>query len=82
MKLLNLKALAGELGVSYYYTRAMKVAGMPLYGGRISKQEALDWLRKNPDFQPTKVMESIESVSGGRQPENADKSGGLLLRRD
>lgn len=82
MKLLNLKSLAGELGVSYYYTRAMKAAGMPLYGGRISKQEALDWLRRNPDFRPTKVMESIGSVSGDHQRETAGKSGELLSRHD
>lgn len=55
MKLLNLKQLAGELGVGYSFTKAMRRAGLPLLGGRVLADDAIKWLRKNPDFSPGKA---------------------------
>lgn len=56
-KLITLKALAAELGVGYSFTRAMKKAGMPTPGGRVSATDARQWLRKNPSFRVTPFIE-------------------------
>ena len=79
MKLLNLKELADELGVKYYYARAMKAAGMPLFGGRTTKQAAMQWLMQNPSFQPSKAKVLTEGESEDRPLETSGKPGGSLL---
>jgi hypothetical protein len=50
--LLNLKQLAERLGVGYYFTCAMKNAGLPMPGNKTSEADARSWLKHNPHFVP------------------------------
>ena len=50
-KMIDLKTLAGRLGVGYSTTRAMKKAGMPLPGGKTTEGDARKWLKQHPGFR-------------------------------
>jgi hypothetical protein len=50
--LLNLKQLAQGIGVPYYFTLAMKAAGLVTPGRRVTEQDARDWLKENLSFVP------------------------------
>jgi len=53
---LNKKQLATSLGRSRTYVSAMCRAGFVFqYGGLTTLEEALDWLRANPDFRVSSV---------------------------
>ena len=50
MKLLNQQQLAAELGVSTWFTGAMKRAGAPFWGRLTSVQAVTKWLNEHPEF--------------------------------
>jgi hypothetical protein len=49
--LLNLTELAILFHVGRDYVKAMVAAGFKTFGGRTTREDALEWLRKNPDFK-------------------------------
>lgn len=54
VRLLNKKSLAEELGVDRDFVTRMCFAGFDMPGGRSTAAWALDWLKKHPDFKPTR----------------------------
>lgn len=66
-KLLNLKTLAGELGVGYSFTRAMRKAGLQTPGGRTTLNDARRWLRSHPEFR---VSTYLHRKTPTEQPAN------------
>lgn len=47
-KLLSIKELASDLGVSRRFVTYMKAAGFQMPGGRATVSEARGWLARNP----------------------------------
>jgi hypothetical protein len=49
--LLDLTELALVFDVGRDYVKAMIRAGFTTFGGKTTREDALDWLRRNPDFK-------------------------------
>jgi hypothetical protein len=59
--LLNLAELAMVYGVGRDFTKAMVRPGFKTFGGRTTREDALQWLRKNPDFKTRQQQKSAKS---------------------
>ena len=55
MRLLSKSELAGQLGVPNSYVSGMVRWGCPFPGGKVFVEDAIAWLRANPDFRPYKA---------------------------
>lgn len=75
MKLLTGKDLAAEIGRSEWWVCQIKKAGMPFYCGKITLQEALNWMREHPDFTAVDYSATPSGTRRGRPPKGADKCG-------
>lgn len=51
------KELCAHLNIGREFLLAMRYAGFPMPGRRSTVNDALAWLRANPDFRPCRVLE-------------------------
>lgn len=63
-ELIFLRELALRMKVGYSFVRAMKKAGLPLHGGKISVVMAREWLQSAPPF---KVFETLNRKPRGQK---------------
>ena len=84
--LLNLRGVAGRLGVSYDYVKDMKKMGFELpYGGMTTLTHALNWINANPEFRSEALLLKRSSGPmrlGHRQRSTAGKSYEPRLKHD
>ena len=76
MKLFTGKDLAAELGRSDWWVCQAKKAGMPFFCGVITLQDALHWMRKNPEFTALDYSATPSNTGRGRPRKDADKRDG------
>lgn len=85
MKLLNQKQLAAELGVSKFFTTALKRAGAPFWGRYTTIEAIMGWLHDNPSFCASDVWRPKTSVplrpGQDRGPVVAGRFGGSTQMR-
>lgn len=58
--LLNLTELALIFDVGRDFTKQMVRAGFKTFGGRTTREDAVAWLRKNPDFKTRQPQKSAK----------------------
>lgn len=82
MKLLKAKELAVELGRSEWWVCQARKAGMPFFCGVITLPDALNWMRKHPDFTALDYSAVPSNTGRGRPRKGAGKCGGPFPMRD
>ncbi len=81
MKLLTSKQLSKEIGMSPWWLVQAKKAGMPfMAGGRITVQDAVQWMRDHPDFCASDYTSEPTGSGRGRPRKVVDKSRGQCVK--